>query len=291
MNRFQYIFVILLLIISTSVVGGCGSQKTSDISVAERSPNVNYSDANSPEIAQQAEVAQDPVSIERKIVQNADIDLRVQNVSEVVEQIIALCDQNGGYTVNSHLYRDEERVSAQLSIKVPQPQLSSIITAISQLGEVTDKIITTQDVTEEYYDAQARLKVLKAKEERLLGLMSKAANITEVISVENELGKTRGEIEVLAGRLKYLSNATAYSLIKIDLRQGIPGTLKAPQGTLGKAAQGLVSSLNHLIDFASHTVVFLVIILPWILVIFLLFLLVRYIYQKRQAVRHKNEQE
>lgn len=290
MKRFQYILVILLLIIFSSVMGGCGARKISDISVAEHGSTATYSQFDNLETAQQADAAMETLSMERKIIQNADIDLSVQNVPEAVEQIIALCDQNEGYTVNSHLYRDEERVSANLSIKVPQQQLSSIINSISQLGEVTDKVISTQDVTEEYYDAQARLKVLKAKEERLLGLMSRAANITEIISIENELGKTRSELEVLAGRLKYLSNATEYSLVKIDLRQGIPGTLKAPQGTLGKAAQGLVSSLNHLIDFASHTVVFLVIILPWLVVVFLLFLLFRYIYRKRKAARYKNEQ-
>lgn len=290
MNRFQYILVILLLIIFTSVMGGCASRKTSDISVAERSSIVNYSDADSLGTAQQAGAGLEPVSIERKIIQNADLDLRVQNVSEAADQIIVLCDQNGGYTVNSHLYRDEERVSANLSIKVPQQQLGSIITAISQLGEVTDKVISTQDVTEEYYDAEARLKVLKAKEERLLGLMSRAANITEIISIENELGKTRAEIEVLTGRLKYLSNATEYSLVKINLRQGIPGTLKAPQGTMGKAMQGLLSSLNGLIKFASHTVVLFFIILPWLVAVFLLFLLLRYIYRKRKAARSKNEQ-
>ncbi len=87
---------------------------------------------------------------------------------------------------------------------------------------MTDKVISSEDVTEEYYDSEARLKVLKAKEDRLLNLMNKANNITDIISIENELGQTRSEIEVLTGRLKYLSNATDYSLVNIKLQQPFP---------------------------------------------------------------------
>ena len=90
---------------------------------------------------------------------------------------------------------------------------------------------------------------------------------------------------MLSGRLIYLDKATAYSLIEIELRQAIPGAVKAPQGTMGKAVQGLISSINGLINFASHTVVAIFVILPWALVLFLLFLLLRYIYRKHRSRR------
>jgi hypothetical protein len=290
LNRWPGIIVILLILLLTGSLIGCGSAKSQDLVQNERAEMAKDSAPGSPETAPQSDSALESAGMERKIIQNANLDIKVEDVSQTVDRITALCTENGGYTVNSRLYRDDQRVSSQLSIKVPQEKLNDIISSISQLGEVTDKVISTRDVTEEYYDAEARLKVLKAKEERLVGLLGKAASINDIISIENELGKTRAEIEVLAGRLKYLANATEYSLIEIELVQAVPGAVKAPQGTMGKAMQGLVSSVNGLINFASHSVVALFIILPWALVLFLAFLLLRYIYGKQRARRTREKE-
>lgn len=282
----SYLFTVLLLIVFTFAIlsfSGCGSKSYVNNQKSEQSTDqVAYDSAAVPQ-TQLAGGASDVTDLDRKIAQNATLNIRVQDVDATMDQIIALCSEAGGYTVNSRIYREDERVSGKLAVKVPQANLLSIITSISTLGEVTDKAINAQDVTEEYYDAQARLKVLKAKEERLLSLMEKAASITDIISVENELSKTRSEIEVLTGRLQYLTNATEYSLINITLVHGLPGTIKAPQGTLGKAGQGLVNSLNGVINFASATVVYIFTALPWLAILVLLLLLGRYGYKKART--------
>jgi hypothetical protein len=154
------------------------------------------------------------------------------------------------------------------------------VETISDYGQLSDKTISTDDVTEEYYDAEARLKALEAKETRLLALFDKANTITDIVNIEKELGAVRGDIEVIKGRLKYLTNATSFSTVNVALEQGLSGTLKAPQGTLGKAWQGLITSLNTLVDFGSSLIVFLVVILPWIVVIGLIFFLIRYLYRR-----------
>lgn len=226
--------------------------------------------------------AADAPVLDRKIIQNANLSLKVKEVPAAVEKILMLNKQSGGYTVSSHIYKNNEQISAELSIKVPQQKLSDVITGISAFGELTDKVITTEDVTEEYYDAEARLKVLQAKEERLLNLMEKAASIEDIIKIENELSQTRSEIEVLSGRLKYLTNATDYSLVNITLKQAVGGAVKTPQGTWGKSLQGLINSLNQLIHLGSSLIVGFFIILPWVIILALLFLLLRTFYLKRK---------
>lgn len=251
-----------LLLILLVLAAGCGANSSSELYQSGRSPNEVLYDSAPAESPEYGSLGYSS-GMERKTSQNADLRMKIQDVTAGVEQITALSIQQGGYVVNSHVYRDDDRVSAQLAIKVPHANLQPVIDTIAGLGEVTDKVITSQDVTEEYYDSQARLKVLQAKEQRLLGLMDKAANITEIISVENELTKTRSEIEVLTGRLQYLSNITDFSQINISLTQGIPGTVKAPQGTWGKAWQGFISSINGVITFTSQLVVSFFVLLPW----------------------------
>ena len=285
----KYIFTLLLLIVFTCsilMLSGCGLMTPKNTLESKTSTSEVAYNSAAPQ-TQLAGNASDVSYQDRKTIQTADLNIRVQDVTKVADQLIALCNENGGYTVNSHIYREDERVSGKLVVKVPQVKLLSVITSISTLGEVTDKTINAQDVTEEYYDAQARLKVLKAKEERLLGLMDETTSINEIISVENELTKTRSEIEVLTGRLQYLTNATEYSQINITLAQGLPGAVKAPQGTLGKAWQGLVGSLNGVITFASGTVIFIFSALPWLVVLVLLIFLGRYGYIKMRVRKPK----
>ncbi len=275
--------LIMTILVVVSLIGGCGTSKApSDIVQLEQNQNGIYHDsADTPEAQEFDSLGK---IAGRKTAQTADLHMKVSDVPAVVDQIIALSNQNGGYTVSSHIYRVNENVQAQLALKIPQTNLPAVINSISGLGEVTDKVITSQDVTEEFYDSQARLKVLQAKEQRLLGLMDKAADIAEIISVENELTKTRSEIEVLSGRLQYLSNITDFSQLNITLRHGVPGVVKAPQGTWGKAWQGLISSLNGVMNFASELVVLFFVILPWLVILGGLAWVVYYI-RKRYRVK------
>jgi hypothetical protein len=114
-------------------------------------------------------------------------------------------------------------------------------------------------------------------------LLDKAASITDIVAIENELAKVRSDIEVLKGRLQYLTNATSFSTININLTQAVPGQIKAPQGTTGKAWQGLINSINSLIDFGSNLIVFLVTLLPWLAVLAVIYFIVRAIRNKRKS--------
>ncbi|MEA4926813.1 MAG: DUF4349 domain-containing protein [Syntrophomonadaceae bacterium] len=285
----RYIVILLLMVLAgmVLVLSGCGAKSSTLESGHSSNQNqVAFDSASVPESELAGNTAK-AVSLDRKTIQNADINMRVQDVSASVDKIIALVNENNGYTVSSRVYRDNQAISGRLSVKVPQTGLESVLSSIAALGELNDKTITTEDVTEEYYDSQAHLKVLQAKEERLLDLMDQTSTITDIISIENELGKTRSEIEVLSGRLQYLTNATTYSLINITLVQGLPGTIQAPQGTLGKSWQGFISSISGLINFASGTVVFLFTALPWLVLLALLFLLGRYGFRKMRARRRE----
>jgi hypothetical protein len=87
------------------------------------------------------------------------------------------------------------------------------------LGEkVTTHTVSGQDVTEEYVDLQSRERNLRATEESLLGLYSKAESVEEALSIQRELTNVRGEIELVQGRIKYLDQHTAYSQITLDIQ-------------------------------------------------------------------------
>jgi len=297
-KRLASLLVLLLMLLSLC---GCGARSASESQLAENTSQADYGSNLAGSVDKTLELkvpeglewaATDATTstpiLDRKIIQNADLSLRVKDVSKAVDEIMALNKQSGGYTVSSHIYKKNDRISAELSIKIPQAKLNSTIISISALGEIIDKVIATEDVTEEYYDSEARLKVMKAKEIRLLSLMEKAGSIEDIIKIENELSQTRSEIEVLSGRLKYLTNATDYSQVNISLEQAVGSAVKTPKGTVGKSIQGLINSLNHMINFGSSLIVGLFIILPWVLLVGLLFAGARSLYRRRKAKVNKD---
>ena len=279
-RKVSLITAVLLLILALQIATGCGSS------------NKSTADYVSQKSTSQSEVARDqdggmgttpaiPNDVERKIIQNVDLRMQVDDVQSVMDKIIALTGQKGGYIVNSSIYKEEENhFRASLTVKIPREKLNEAVHSINELGEVVNHDTYTEDVTEEYYDSQARLTVLEAKETRLIALLDKAASITDIVSIENELAKVRSDIEVLKGRLQYLTNATSFSTININLTQAVPGQIKAPQGTTGKAWQGLINSINSLIDFGSNLIVFLVTLLPWLAVLAVIYFIVRAIRNK-----------
>lgn len=282
-NKLLLLFLLALLLVFTAqMLAGCGNSKQAADNVAYESKSEAANETYTFQMPNMGTAPVIPGDIERKIIQNVDLSLKVDDVEAVMDKIILLTSQNDGYIVNSSIYKQEDSYRASLTIKIPQEKLTGTVNTISDYGEVTNNDTYTEDVTEEYYDAQARLKVLEAKEVRLIALLDKAANIPDIVTIESELGNVRSEIEVIKGRLQYLTNSTSFSTININLRQAIPGQLKAPQGTTGKAWQGLIASLNNMIDFGSNLIIFLVTILPWLVVLVIIYIAVRWIRNKRK---------
>jgi CRISPR/Cas system-associated endonuclease Cas3-HD len=101
---------------------------------------------------------------------------------------------------------------------VPSAQLNQVLSQIKAMAiEVQREYISGQDVTAEYVDLQSRLKNLEAKEAQLQAIMERATDTEDVLKVYDELSRTREDIEVIKGQMKYYEQAAAMSAISLDL--------------------------------------------------------------------------
>jgi PKD repeat protein len=85
--------------------------------------------------------------------------------------------------------------------------------------EVTSENTSAQDVTEEYTDLNSTLTNLQATEAQLLEIMKKAVTVDDILAVQNQLTNIQGQIETTKGRMKYLEQTSATSLISVSLTQ------------------------------------------------------------------------
>jgi PKD repeat protein len=160
-------------------------------------------------------------AIDRMIVRTAQMAMVVDDVPATLEQITSLAEDAGGYVVSSQRWEeDEKRLAGTITIRVPAGDFGGIMTALRNLAiEVTHEETSSKDVTEEYVDLSAKLKNLEASEEQLIRLMEKAEKVEDILEIQRELSKTRGEIEQTKGRMQYLERTSATSLISVQLNE------------------------------------------------------------------------
>jgi plastocyanin len=185
---------------------------------APKPPVVERSEPTEPSIKTSS--YDEPSSFDRMIVRTAQISLVVPDVPVALDQITVLSHDAGGYMVSSQRWQEEDRLAGFITIRVPADDFGNIMAALRNLAiEVTREETSSKDVTEEYVDLSAKLKNLEATEEQLLRLMDEAEKMEDILNIQRELAKTRGEIEQTKGRMQYLERTSATSLISIQLNE------------------------------------------------------------------------
>ncbi|HEU5375314.1 MAG TPA: DUF4349 domain-containing protein [Ktedonobacteraceae bacterium] len=75
-----------------------------------------------------------------------------------------------------------------------------------------------QDVTNDYIDTQTRLTDLRAEQQRLLGFLNQAQNLSDTLSVEQQLTQVEGQINQIEAHLNALKGQTSFYTVTIALQ-------------------------------------------------------------------------
>ncbi|MCR4443366.1 MAG: DUF4349 domain-containing protein [Peptococcaceae bacterium] len=224
----------------------------------------------------QAPVDAPPVSAPeyaRKIIKNADVSLQVDDYQAAVEAIKRQVETSGGYITSENVSAAGAGgvVSGHLQVRVPADRFDSFLSGMEGVGKLKSRNIYTQDVTEEYIDVESRLKAMRTKEERLLAILTKSGQLSDVLAVENELASTRAQIESMQGRLRYLNNRTEFSTISINIQQVAASTQQISgegfKDVFKKTKEAFIKAVNNIILGTGALLVFIGSAVPYLVLI------------------------
>ena len=183
----------------------------------------------------------------RQVIREGRINVEVEDVLREFGQIEEIARQSGGFVAESSVYgspRDEQGVAppaqgAYLRLRIPADRFDSVRGQIAQLADaVLSQGTSSQDVTMEVADFQARLRNLRSTERQYLVLLEDAANVEEVIQVTDRLSGTRGEIERIEAQLEALSSLVELSTLHVDIQRAIDPDEEDTRGPLDAAREG-----------------------------------------------------
>jgi hypothetical protein len=160
--------------------------------------------------------------LDRKIIRNADVGLVVKDVEAAFSSISSIATGLGGYVAGSNLAQAGDTLRGTVTLRVPASSFDQAMAQIKQLGvKVQRENISSQDVTEEYADLDARVRNLQATADQLRALLEtireKTNNPNDILTVYRELTDINGQIEQAKGRQQYLSKLSELATLSVEL--------------------------------------------------------------------------
>ena len=156
------------------------------------------------------------VSQQRIIIRTVEMSLEVTDIPGTFDGVADLAKEFGGWVVFSDKSR---RYTAFISVRVQAERLDEAIMRLRGMAvEVDSEVTSSRDVTDEYVDLTSRLTNMEATEGALLRILERAEKVEDALKVQTELTRVQEEIERLQGRIKFLEQTSAFSLLNVSLR-------------------------------------------------------------------------
>lgn len=186
-------------------------------------------------------------AIEPKIIKEGNLRFETKDLQATYNQIIKNITASGGTIQSDVEGNDYESVFRKLIIRIPSQKFDVFMTNITKGVRFFDtKEITSEDVTAEYIDINARLNAKKTLENRYLELLKKATKVTEMLEIETQLSLIREEIEAKQASLNYLQNRVAFSTITIEFYKTVAQESGATVSYGTKIWTAITSGFNSL---------------------------------------------
>ena len=119
--------------------------------------------------------------------------------------------------------------SLEASLRIPAPQLPATLAELKSLGRVEGETQNGEEVTRQHGDLLARLKNSRETEQRLEAILTqRTGKITDVLGVEREIARVRGEIEQMEAEQKNLEHRVDFATVNLRLSEEYKAKLDSP---------------------------------------------------------------
>jgi hypothetical protein len=197
------------------------------------------------------------------IIKTGTLTLEVEDVNAAVAAATTELGGLGAYVSGSSQAGTGDQVSASITFRIPADRWEDALIALRSLATtVVAEQTQSDDVTAQVVDLGARVRNLQATERAIQEVMTRAVTIDEILEVQAELTRIRGEIEQAASSKAHLEEQATYSTLTVRFGP-VPEPLPSPSPSIavaepafdpgsevGRASESLVGILQRLTTVA-----------------------------------------
>jgi hypothetical protein len=194
----------------------------------------------------------------------------------------AILARHNGYSANLSVNTPQSAArSLQASLRIPAPQLPVALAELKSLGRVELENQNGEEVTQQHADLVARLKNSRETEQRLQAILTRrTGKISDVLEVEQEIARVRGEIEQMEAEQKNLEHRVDFATIDLKLSEEYKAKLVSPAPAISTLVHNAaVNGYRNVADTLLSIVLFFAeygpVLVFWLLVFFIPAWLVR----------------
>ncbi|MGS2614214.1 DUF4349 domain-containing protein [Micromonospora sp. LZ34] len=201
---------------------------------------------------------------QRAIIYTGTMRVQVDDVDAAAREAVAAATRAGGFVGGDQRQHSAADAVADLELRVPAAKFNEVVDELAKLGRQQRREIRTEDVTDETIDLDARITSQRARVESARRLLARATSITELVSLENELGRREADLASLEAKKRRLADLSALSTITVSLVGPDVSPAEEKETELGFLV-GLESGWK--VFLASMTLLLTVLgaLLPWLI--------------------------
>jgi len=199
---------------------------------------------------------------DRSVVTTGHVTITAEDPIAAASEAIAITERAGGRVDarSEDAPVNGDAGSAVLTLRLPSKTLTETIDEIKALGAVEQVSLSSVDVTTETQDLDARITATSASLERLLGLLTTAANTETVLALETAIAERQGNLESMQAQRRLLADQVSLSTIQLNLISVADAPVDEPDTFLS----GLVAGWGGFVAFFSALLVAAGVLLPWL---------------------------
>jgi hypothetical protein len=182
------------------------------------------------------------------IARTASLTIVVKDLTAARSSLDSILARRHGYSAQLNVFTPENLLqSAQASLRVPVGELAFAIGDLKTLGHVENEIQSGEEVTQQHADLVARLQNSRETEQRLRAILEqRTGKIEDVLQVEEEIARVRGEIEQMEADQEVLEHRVDFATIDLRLTEQYREQLEPQSATVSmQIRNAFVTGLRH----------------------------------------------
>ncbi len=213
---------------------------------------------------------------EPMIARTVSLSIVAKDFDSARASLDAILVRHNGYSANLSVSTPQDAArSLQASLRIPAPQLPAALAELKSLGRVELETQNGEEVTQQHADLVARLKNSRETEQRLQAILTqRTGKISDVLEVEQEIARVRGEIEQMEAEQKNLEHRVDFATIDLKLSEEYKAKLDSPAPAIStQIHNAAVNGYRNVADTLLSIVLFFAEYAPvlffWLLLLFI----------------------